>query len=154
MGVKIPENVEGTKIPENYHKLQKSPKNIFGDFYPWFLWFWSKNAGTVVGETLAGQTLAVFWIFLEIFKKSIFIYWKNIGKTKWTRRQNRWLLIIGIVTTELVHSFYDVHELFLPRYFNLERLLGLKFFNFVFFLIYCWLLLHVVHLCDRNFKKM
>ena len=38
--------------------------------------------GTVVGETLAGQTLAVFWIFLEIFKKSIFIYWKNIGKTK------------------------------------------------------------------------
>ena len=73
----------------------------------------------------------VFGFFSKFLKN--FIYWKNIGKTKWTRRQNRWFLIIGIVTTELVHSFYNVHELFLPRYFNLERLLGLKFFDFGFF---------------------
>ena len=31
--------------------------------------FISKISGTVVGQTLAVQTLAGFWIFLEIFKK-------------------------------------------------------------------------------------
>ena len=30
--------------------------------------------GTVVGETLTVQTLAVFLIFLEIFKKSVLIF--------------------------------------------------------------------------------
>ena len=74
-----------------------------------------------------------FGIFSKFFKNQFYIYWKNIGIIIWTRRQNRWSLLIGIVTTELVHSFYNVHELFLPRYFNLERLLGLKFFDFGFF---------------------
>ena len=75
----------------------------------------------------------VLGFFSKFFKNQFLFIEQNIGNTKWTRRKNRWLLIIGIVTTELVHSFYDVHELFLPRYFNLERLLGLKFFDFCFF---------------------
>ena len=95
----------------------------------------------------------VLGFFSKFFKNQFLFIEQNIGNTKWTRRKNRWLLIIGVVTTELVHSFYDIHELFLPRYFNLERLLGLKFFNFVFFLIHCWLFLHLVH-CRFWFDKI
>ena len=131
----IRENVENYWNVEDLIKMNLLSillKNLFTlNFTDWVAR--NRMSNTVVGETLAGQTLAVFWIFLEIFKKLIFIYWKNIGKTKWTRRQNRWLLIIGIVTTELFHSFNDVHELFVPRYFNLKRLLRLKFFDFCFF---------------------
>ena len=74
-----------------------------------------------------------FLDFSRNFLKISFYLLKKYRQNKWTRRQNRWLLVIGIITTELVHSFYDVHELFLPRNFNLERLLGLKFFDFSFF---------------------
>ena len=62
------------------------------------------------------------WQFFEIFSKFLknkfYIYYKNIDKTKWTRRQNRFLFVVRIVTTEFFHSLCDFHELFIPTYFN------------------------------------
>ena len=56
------------------------------------------------------------WQFFEIFSKFLknkfYIYYKNIDKTKWTRRQNRFLFVVRIVTTKFFNSLYDIHEKF------------------------------------------